>query len=75
MNRSTEYRHVFLCSVLRVLCQKWIGRDERDIERFPSASMAWRCVETVGFGTPMTAPKTGLTLPLPLQFLAAWLAV
>jgi hypothetical protein len=23
----------------------------------------------------MTAPKTGLTLPMPLQFLAAWLAV
>jgi hypothetical protein len=23
----------------------------------------------------MTAPKKGLTLPLPLQFLAAWLAL
>jgi hypothetical protein len=58
-----------------VLCQKWIGGNERDIGRFPSASMARRWVETVGFGTPMTAPKKGLTLPLPLQFLAARLAV
>ena len=32
-------------------------------------------METLGFGTPMAAHKTGLTLPLPLQFLAAWLAV
>jgi putative transposase len=32
-------------------------------------------VETLGFGTPMAAPKARLTLPLPLQFLAAWLAV
>jgi hypothetical protein len=32
-------------------------------------------VETLGFGTPMAAPKTRLTLSLPLQFLAAWLAV
>ena len=28
-----------------------------------------------GFGTPMAARRTGLDLPLPLQFLAAWLAV
>ena len=27
------------------------------------------------FGTPMVARRTGLELPLPLQFLAAWLAV
>jgi hypothetical protein len=58
-----------------VLCQNWIGGNEHDIGRFPSASMASRWVEIVGFGTPMTAPKTGLTLPMPLQFLAAWLAV
>jgi hypothetical protein len=32
-------------------------------------------VKTVCFGTFMAARKTGLTLPLPLQFLAAWLAV
>ena len=28
-----------------------------------------------GFGTPMSAKKTDLTLPLRLQFLATWLAV
>jgi putative transposase len=32
-------------------------------------------VESESFGTPAAAQKTGLTLPLPLQFLAAWLAV
>ena len=32
-------------------------------------------METAGSGTPMAARKTGLMLPLPLQFLAAWLAV
>ena len=32
-------------------------------------------MKTRGFGTPMNAKKTGLTLPLPLQLLAAWLAV
>ena len=32
-------------------------------------------METLGFGTPMAAKGTGLTLPLPLQFLAAWIAV
>ncbi len=37
--------------------------------------MAWRCVETGVLGTPMAARRTGPDLPLPLQFLAAWLAV
>lgn len=32
-------------------------------------------METGDFGTPMAARRTGLELPLPLQFLAAWLAV
>jgi len=32
-------------------------------------------VRTWGFGTPMAARRTGLDLPLPLQFLAAWLGV
>ena len=31
--------------------------------------------ESVVFGTVMSARKSALTLPLPLQFLAAWLAV
>jgi hypothetical protein len=34
-----------------------------------------RLVKTKGFGTPMARIKTDLGLPLPLQFLAAWLAV
>ena len=32
-------------------------------------------MRTRGFGTPMAARRTGLDLPLPLQFLAAWRAV
>jgi hypothetical protein len=32
-------------------------------------------MRSVFSGTPMPAPRTGLTLPLPLQFLEAWLAV
>ena len=32
-------------------------------------------MRTGDFGTPMAARRTGLELPLPLQFLAAWLAV
>jgi hypothetical protein len=32
-------------------------------------------VRTAFFGTPMAARRTSLDLPLPLQFLAAWLAV
>jgi hypothetical protein len=32
-------------------------------------------MRTEGFGTPMAVRRTGLDLPMPLQFLAAWLAV
>jgi len=32
-------------------------------------------VRTWGFGTPMAARRTGLDLPLPLQFLASWIGV
>jgi hypothetical protein len=37
--------------------------------------LAWRCVRTAGLGISMAARRTSLDLPLPLQFLAAWLAV
>ena len=59
----------------RALCRNWIRQKRRDIERFLLVRSARRFVRIGDFGTPMAARRTGLDLPLPLQFLAAWLSV
>ena len=61
-----------------ILCQKWILSNRHDIERFPAITRRPGIVGDSDSGTLMTMPKTkttGTMLPLPLQFLAAWLAV
>jgi hypothetical protein len=57
------------------LCENWFCPHRRDPERFPAVSTGRRAARTVGFGVSMAARSTGLIPPLPLQLLAAWLAV
>ena len=48
----------------RVLCRNWICQNRREIEHFLAGSQAEVMCGNRGFGTPMAAPKAGLTLPL-----------
>jgi hypothetical protein len=59
----------------RVLCEKWIVQNRCDVERFSSVLQERSSTNPWFLALVMSARKSALTLPLPLQFLAAWLAV